>query len=234
MQIEIFVALGAAPPAFAHHPLLVGAGGEALSKRLGSLSLRLLREDGIEPLAACSYLANTGTSDAVAPHASMDELVEGFAIEKIGRAPAHFDPAELTKLNAKLLHALSYEAAAPRLAAAGIGGGAPFWEAVKHNLARFSDARDLWSMVEGPVVPVIEDAAFAARATGLLPPEPWDETTWAAWTGAVAAATGLKGRALYHPLRLALTGREHGPELKKLLPLIGRARALARLQGEPA
>ena len=234
VQIEIFEALGAAPPAFAHHPLLIGAGGEALSKRLGSLSLRLLREDGIEPLAADSYLAKTGTSDAIAPHATMDELIAGFAIEKIGRAPAHFDVAELSNLNAKLLHSLPFEAVAARLASAGIEGGAPFWEAVKPNLARFSDVSDLWTLVKGPVAPVIEDAPFIAQAAALLPPEPWDEGTWSAWTKAVSAAAGVKGRDLYHPLRLALTGREHGPELKKLLPLIGRARALARLQGETA
>ncbi len=240
VQIEIFEALaatadkGAAVPAFAHHPLLIGAGGEALSKRLGSLSLRLLREDGIEPMAANSYLAKTGTSDAVAPQAAMDELIAGFALEKIGRAPAHFDPAELSNLNAKLLHALPFGAVAARLAAMGIDGGAPFWETVKPNLARFADVGDLWTLVQGPVSPVIEDAEFADKAAHFLPVEPWDETTWAAWTAAVASATGAKGRALYHPLRLALTGREHGPELKKLLPLIGRARAFARLQGETA
>ena len=233
VQIEIFEALSGRAPAFAHHPLLIGAGGEALSKRLGSLSLKLLREDGIEPLAAVSYLAKTGTSDPIAPHVSLDELVEGFAMEKIGRAPAHFDPAELSNLNAKLLHALPYAAVKGRLAAAGAGGEA-FWVAARANLARFADVRDLWAMVEGPVTPVIEDEAFIAQATAYLPPEPWDDTTWGFWTGAVAAGTGRKGKALYHPLRLALTGREHGPELKKLLPLIGHARSLARLQGETA
>jgi glutamyl-tRNA synthetase len=233
-QIELFEALGAAPPVFAHHPLLIGAGGEALSKRLGSLSLRLLRQDGIEPMAACSYLAKTGTSDPIVPHAAAGELVDGFAFERIGRAPAHFDPAELSNLNAKLLHLLPFEAVGGRLSAMGIADGAPFWEAVKPNLARFSDASDLWTLVVGPVTPVIEDGSFIAKAAGLLPPEPWDETAWGGWTGAVASATGLKGKALFHPLRLALTGREHGPELKKLLPLIGRQRALARLKGETA
>ncbi len=234
VQIEIFEALDAAVPAFAHHPLLIGAGGEALSKRLGSLSLRLLREDGIEPMAADLYLAKTGTSDSIAPFAAMDELIAGFAIEKIGRAPAHFDPAELSNLNAKLLHGLSYDAVAARLSALGIVGGAPFWDAVKPNLARFAEVSDLWTLVEGPIAPVIENAALIAKAAELLPPEPWDDTTWNAWTKAVSGAAGAKGRELYHPLRLALTGREHGPELKKLLPLIGRGRTLARLQGEPA
>ena len=234
VQVEIFEALGAPPPAFAHHPLLIGAGGEALSKRLGSLSLRLLREDGIEPMAAVSYLAKTGTSDAVTPHATMDELVAGFDIAKIGRAPAHFDPAELSNLNAKLLHALPFEAVAARLAGAGIDGGAPFWDAVKPNLSRFVEVSDLWTLVRGPIAPVIENPSLIAQAATLLPTEPWDETTWSTWTGAVGASAGVKGKALYHPLRLALTGREHGPELKKLLPLIGHARAIARLQGETA
>jgi glutamyl-tRNA synthetase len=228
-QIEIFEALGATVPAFAHFPLLVGSGGEALSKRIGSLSLRELREDGIEPLALVSYLAKTGTSDAIELRASLDELAREFDFARIGRAPAHFDPKELEGLNAKLLHGLGYDAVAPRLAALGVPASAAFWEAVKPNLTRLSDAKDLATLVTGPVQPVIEDASFVARAAELLPPEPWDENTWGHWTKAVGAATGAKGRALFHPLRLALTGREHGPELKKLLPLIGRAQALARL-----
>ena len=233
VQIEIFEALSGTAPAFAHHPLLIGAGGEALSKRLGSLSLKLLAEDGIEPMAAASYLAKTGTSDSIAPFATMDELVEGFAMEKIGRAPAHFDPAELANLNAKLLHLLPFTAVEARLVAAGVGGEA-FWDAVKANLTRFADVQALWPLVVGPITPVIEDAVFITAAGELLPPEPWDEATWGLWTKAVAATTGTKGKTLFHPLRLALTAREHGPELKKLLPLIGRTRALARLQGETA
>lgn len=233
-QIEIFEALGAAVPAFAHFPLLVGAGGEALSKRIGSLSLREIRDNGIEPLALACYLAKTGTSDAIELKASLEALAAEFDFAKIGRAPAHFDPRELEGLNAKLLHSLPYTEVRARLEALCIPADEGFWEAVKPNLVRLSDAVDLWTLVAGPVTPTIEDAGFAAKAAELLPPEPWSEFTWSAWTGAVAAATGAKGRALYHPLRLALTGREHGPELRKLLPLIGRAKALARLQGERA
>jgi glutamyl-tRNA synthetase len=229
-QIEIFEALSATMPEFAHFPLLVGSGGEALSKRIGSLSLRELREGGIEPMALDSYLAKTGTSDAIELRASLDDLAREFDFARIGRAPAHFDPKELDGLNAKLLHGLDYETVAPRLAALGVKQGAAFWDAVKPNLTRLSDAKDLATLVTGPVVPVIEDAGFIASAAALLPPEPWDESTWSAWTKAVGAATGAKGRALFHPLRLALTGREHGPELKKLLPLIGRAEALSRLK----
>jgi len=235
VQIEIFEALEAPVPHFAHFPLLVGAGGEALSKRLGSLSLKLLREEeGIEALALACYLAKTGTSDPIELKDSLDSLAREFSFEKIGRAPAHFDPVELVHLNARLLHALPYDSVAPRLSEMDIGGDRAFWDAVKPNLTRMSDATDLWRIVQGPVVPIIEDAGLTARAAQLLPPEPWNEELWPAWTKAVAERTGTKGRALFHPLRLALTGREQGPELKKLLPIIGRAKALARLNGETA
>jgi glutamyl-tRNA synthetase len=233
-QIEIFEALGATPPAFAHYALFGAAEGGKLSKRAGALSLRALRDDGIEPLALASYLAKMGTSDAIEPRTSLDALAAEFAFGKFGRALALFDTAELATLNGKLLHMLPYEIVAPRLAALGIAGGAPFWEAVKPNLLKLSDAATWWTIVTGPIAPVIENADLAARAADLLPAEPWDETTWNTLTKAVSEATGLKGRALFHPLREALTGRGDGPELKKLLPLIGRARALARLKGEIA
>ena len=150
-QIEIFQALGAAVPAFAHFPLLVGAGGEALSKRLGSVSLRSFREDGIEALALACYLAKTGTSDTIELRAGLDDLAAEFDFAKIGRAPAHFDPAELMNLNAKLLHGLPYAAVEGRLSALGVAGGEAFWEAARPNLTRLSDAADLWTLVAGPV-----------------------------------------------------------------------------------
>jgi glutamyl-tRNA synthetase len=228
-QIEIFEALGAKVPEFAHFPLLVGAGGEALSKRLGSVSLRDMRGEGVEPLALACYLGKLGTSDTIELKPSLEALASEFAFEKVGRAPAHYDPAELASLNGKLLHTLPFDAVADRLAALGIAATPAFWDAIKANVAKLSDTADLWTLVAGPVTPVIEDAGFTAQAARLLPPEPWDETTWPAWTKAVSEATGVKGRALFHPLRLALTGREQGPELKKLLPLIGRDAARARL-----
>jgi glutamyl-tRNA synthetase len=232
-QIEIFAALGATIPHFAHFPLLIGSGGEALSKRIGSLSLREIRENGIEPLALASYLAKTGTSDAIELKPSLDVLAEEFDFAKIGRAPAHFDPKELDGLNAKLLHALPYDAVKDRLSLLGIESAA-VWEAIKPNVAKLADAADLAVLVAGPLTPMIEDAAFASKAAELLPADPWDENTWSAWTKAVSAATARKGRDLFHPLRLALTARESGPEMKKLLPLMGRAKVLARLKGETA
>ena len=233
-QIEIFQALGGPVPKFAHFPLLVGASGEALSKRLGSLSLESLREDDLEPMAVAAYLAKIGTSDPVEPRLSLGELAEEFDFAKIGRAPAHFVPDELMALNAKLLHILPYSAVAGRLPSITGVSGEIFWEAIRPNLTRLSDVQEMARLVTGPVTPVIEDAGLAVAAAALLPAGSWDEGTWGLWTKAVSAETGAKGRGLFHPLRLALTGLDHGPELKKLLPLIGRDRSLARLEGKTA
>lgn len=235
VQVQIFEALGAQPPAFAHFSLLTGAEGQGLSKREGALSVAEMREDGIEPLALLSLLARLGTSDPVEPRASHRELIDGFAIDRFGRAAAKFDLEELRHLNAKVLHLLPYEAVADRLKALGIEGAGPdFWHAVRPNLEKLSDAKAWWTVVRGPVTPRIDDADFTAQAAALLPPAPWTGTTWKIWTEAVKAETGAKGKALFMPLRLALTGRDHGPDLGELLPLIGRERALARLRGEAA
>ncbi len=136
-------------------------------------------------------------------------------------------------LNAKLLHKLPYEDVAARLTSMGISGGVAFWDAVRGNLTVLADAKRWWQVVSGDITPVIEDGAFNAKAAAVLPAEPWNAETWGTWTNAVKAATGAKGKALFHPLRLALTGEEAGPELKAILPLIGRDRALARLSGNP-
>ncbi len=234
VQLQIFEALGAAPPSFAHHNLLTGAQGEALSKRLGSLSIKGLREDGLEPLAVMTHASLIGTSEALRPVANLEALAKLFDFSKVSRAPARFDPEELKGLNAKLLHSLPYSNVAERLRARGIGGGEAFWLTVRANLQIFSDVDRWWAVVQGPLTPVIEDAAFCGEALACLPPEPWDGSTWSLWTEAFKQATGAKGRALYHPLRLALTGLQRGPELKDLLPLIGRAKAAARLSGKAA
>jgi glutamyl-tRNA synthetase len=231
VQIQIFEAMGAAIPAFAHHNLLVGADGQALSKRLGSLSIRSFREAGLEPLSVLSHSATIGTSNPVAPHKSLAALAELFDFTKLSRAPARFDMDELTALNARLLQELSFEEVAARLESEGVGGGDTFWKAVRPNLTIFSDVRQWWRVVAGPVEPILEAPDLLAAAGRLLPPEPWDSESWGLWTKAVKEETGAKGKALFHPLRLALTGREDGPELKQLFPLIGRDKALARLNG---
>lgn len=231
VQIALFEALGAEPPAFGHHGLLISADGSALSKRTGSLSIASFHDAGLEPMAVLSYATLIGTSDAIEPHGNIDELAALFDLAKVSTTPARFDLAELGNLNAKLLHKSPYEAVAERLAELGVGGGAPFWEAVRGNVAVLAEARDWWQVATADIDPVIENAELTEKAAALLPAEPWDTDTWKALTGAVSRETGLKGRALFHPLRLALTGREAGPELKMLLPFIGRTRAEARLAG---
>lgn len=234
-QIQLFRALGVEPPAFAHLPLLADAAGGGLSKRTGSLSIAELRADGIEALAIDSYLAHLGTTDRIEPKLSLDDLAAGFALDHYNAATPKFDLAELARLSARLLHLTSYAAVAGRLNALGLDAvDEPLWNVARANIGKLADLREWLEVCLGSVAPVMEDAAFAAAAAQLLPAEPWDGSTWSAWTAAVKQATGRKGKELFRPLRQALTGRDHGPEMKDLLPLIGRAKAAARLNGEAA
>ena len=233
VQIQLFLALAAALPAFGHHNLLVNASGEGLSKRSGAMSLTGLREAGTEPLAVAAMAVLTGSATAVHPVAALADLAP-VDLPRLSRAPAKFDEHELWALSAKTLHGLPFEAVAPRFEARGLGHDATaetFWLAVRGNLDRFDDVGIWWSVVHGSVEPVREDEELLAAASAALPQEPWSTATWGEWTATLKAATGRKGKALFHPLRLALTGRDTGPELAGLLPLIGRARALERLSG---
>jgi glutamyl-tRNA synthetase len=234
VQIQLWQALDGPVPTFAHLPLLSDATGAALSKRLGSIGISHLRdEEGVEPMAINSLLAKLGTSDAIEARLTLAELVAEFDMAKVSRGAPKFDPEELKRLNARVLHATPFDAIARRLAAKGYAGvDEVFWNAVRPNLSRLDDIAEWWHVAREPIQPMIEDAEFAAAAASLLPPEPWDDTTWGAWTSAVKTATGRKGKALFMPLRQALTGLDHGPELKNLLPLIGRERASARLAGQ--
>jgi glutamyl-tRNA synthetase len=234
VQIQIFEALGAGSPTFAHHSLLITASGEGLSKRLGHLSVKGLRDAGLEPQAVASLAVLVGSAESVRPIADLNELAKLIDFSHISRAPAKFDESELEHLNARLIHEMPYEVARERLAQLGADEGETFWNAVRGNLTKVRDAVEWAKVVRGPVTPVIEDKAFIVAAAGVLPEGPWDATTWKAWTEAVKAATGVKGKALFMPLRLALTGLDHGPELATLLPLIGPERARARLAGQVA
>lgn len=231
-QVEIFQALGGAAPNFAHTPLLVGADGEKLSKRLGSLSIGQFRKDGLEPMALNSLLAKIGTSDPVEARGDLDVLGEEFSFGKIGRAPARFDDGELRRLNAQLLHDTAFDDVSERLAALDVPGDAAFWEAVRANVETLSDAVDWWRVVQGPVTPVIEDESFTQAAAQLAPDGPYTSETWGEFTKSVKAQTGAKGKALFMPLRLALTGLARGPEMDKLFALIGPEKTRARLRGE--
>ncbi len=232
-QIEIFEALGAVVPGFAHMPLLVGADGQALSKRLGSLSIAEMRDLGYEPIAITSHLGRIGTSDPLEVADSVEALGSSFAFSKMGRSPARYDTADLDRLNAQSLHAMPYGAAKPRLQGLGLDLGEAFWRGVQGNLQTFGDVAEMATIVQGPVVPVIEDPAFAEAALTVLP-EVIDADAWSLWTTAVKEATGAKGKALFMPLRFIHTGQAHGPDMATIVPLIGRERIAARLKGETA
>jgi len=238
VQLQLFETLGATPPQFAHHNLLTSADGTGLSKRLGSLSIGALNEKGLEPQAVAAHAALIGTSDPVQPIGSMKELAELFDFSKLSRAPARFDAAELDQLNAKYLSTLAYADVKERLSEKGVRGSddlvEPFWNTVRENIDLFDGVADWWACVEGPIDPVIEDADFATSAAELLPGGDWSAQTWGEWTKAVKEKTGASGKSLFMPLRLALTAKSHGPELKYLLPLMGREKVLSRLKGESA
>ncbi|WP_336486567.1 glutamate--tRNA ligase [Methylobacterium nigriterrae] len=236
VQVQIFETLGHAPPVFGHHNLLTTADGEGLSKRLGHLSLRGLREAGYEPAAIRSLAVLTGSAEAVRPVASLDDLARLVDLAHISRAPARFDPHDLDALNARLVHEMPFAEARERLLALGIPPVAaePFWQAVRANLGKVAEAEDWWRVVAGPVEPALADEAVIAAAVATIPAEPWGPETWKDWAGAVRERTGAKGKALFMPLRLALTGLDHGPDLAGLLPLIGHERAERRLRGETA
>jgi len=223
-QIQIMRALGAGPPAFAHHSLLTGAAGEELSKRLGTLSLRDLRAQGIEAMALLSLMARLGSSKPVELAGSLDELAEGFDLSSFGAAPTRFDAADLVPLTRGHLQNLPFAAVEARLAALGIAGpeAEALWPVVRGNIDRLSDMAEWWRIAREGVVNDAgpDDADFVAQALALLPPRPWGSQTWAEWTAAASAATGRRGRALFMPLRLALTGRAQGPDMGELMPLL--------------
>jgi len=233
-QIQLFEALGAKPPTMGHVALLAGADGEGLSKRLGSLSISELREQGIEAMAIASLLARIGTSDPVNPTSDMAMVIDGFDISRFGRATAKFDPAELAQVNARVVQELSFESVAGRLEAMGIGGGEAFWLAVRDNIGTVGEAGEWWNICTTSIAPVIDDAEVTKAAAESLPEGALEAEIWADWTRAIAASTGKKGRGLFMPLRLALTGKEKGPELAPLLAFMGRERVIARLQGQSA
>ena len=238
VQIGIFRALGVEAPRFAHHNLLVDAKGEALSKRLGSLSIQGLREAGYEPQAVAALAVLIGTSLPVEPVRDISELAEHFDLSAISRSPARFDPAELDGLNARTVHGYSYRDVMGRLAVMGADGGETLWDAVSQNLGKLGDAGYWCATVTGTDIPPLpedidltgDDRTYLKAALAALPPEPWDGETWKAWTDGLKQATGRKGRGLFMPLRVALTGRSSGPEMAALLPLIGNSRTADRLR----
>ena len=231
-HVQMFEALGATPPNFAHVTLLGDMEGKKLSKRKGSFSLASLRDEvGIEPMSIISLMSRIGTSDPIEPLMSIQDAIDSFDFSKFSRNLPKFDEDELYRLNAKILHKLEFADVKERLAAMDLPDiDEAFWQTVRPNLEILSDIKDWWQVAKGPVTPVIEDPDFTTLAAELLPEGPWDNTTWDQWVNAIKAKTDRKGKALFMPLRLSITGQQHGPELKELLPLIGRQRVLERLK----
>lgn len=235
-HLQMFDAIGFKRPQLAHLPLLSDAEGGKLSKRLGALSIIQLRDEiGLEPLSICSLLARLGTSDPIEAFATHAPLIESFDISKFGRGTPKFDQDELLRLNSKIIHDLDFSAAKIRLAQIGLEEVTEdFWNVVRPNLEKITDIKEWWTVANGPVTPVVNDNEFAAKAIELMPPAPWTPETWKEWTSAIKAETGRKGKELFMPLRQALTGMDHGPELGDLLPLIGPEKAKARLSKQAA
>lgn len=230
-HIQMFEALGAKPPLFAHLPLISDAEGGKLSKRLGSMSIRDLQQvEGLEPMAINSLLARLGTSDAIEVCTNLQPLIDHFDFAKFSRGTPKFDTEELYRLNARILHVTPFEQVNVRLARLGLQDlDEAFWLAVRANLQKLSDIKEWWDVASGPVTPVINDDAYIAAAAALLPPAPWSRDTWGQWVEAIKAATGRKGKELFMPLRQALTGMDHGPEMADMLVLIGQQKAQERL-----
>ena len=237
-QIQLFEALAEQKgmanfqmPRFAHMPLVSGADGSKLSKSNGALSIRDLREEGgLEPLTIVAFLSRLGTPDGPQPVSDIGELASSFSIDRFGRSGPRMDPEELAPLNGKIVRQLPYSAVSGRFE----GMTEAQWTAIQPNLEKLNDVTDWLALIDGPVTPEIEDAGFARKAAELLPEGALNADSWKIWTDAVKDATGAKGKSLFMPLRLALTGQPRGPEMAVLLPLIDRTKIIARLNGQAA
>lgn len=232
IQIQLIEAISGKENAiqFGHFPLIVGQDGSALSKRLGSLSIRQLREEDFEPIAINTSLAYLGSSHELGNFYKMDDLIQEFNIHSYGQSSPKFSLDAVGRMNEKILHHLSYEEVKSRLCDLGLDIDAFLWDALKGNLVKFKDIVHFYEVCRGHITPIIDDHEYIQIAENLLPESPWDESTWKEWTRKIQSQTGKKGKGLFMPLRLALTGDEHGPEMKTLLPLIGRERVLDRLK----
>ncbi|NCC22805.1 MAG: glutamate--tRNA ligase [Alphaproteobacteria bacterium] len=235
-HIQMFRAIGATPPEFAHLPLISDIEGGKLSKRLGSMSVRELRkEEGLEPMALVSLLARLGSSDPIEPFSAIEPLIEAFDFGKFSKGAPKFDFEELLRLNQKILHQTDYDTVRVRLANSGLPEVTEgFWYGVRPNLTRLADIKEWWEVATGPVEAPVDDTDYLSAAASLLPAEPWNEDTWKEWTDSIKASTGRKGKELFMPLRLAITGMSHGPELGTLLPLLGHEKVAGRLKANRA
>jgi glutamyl-tRNA synthetase len=234
-QVQLCEALGGIVPTYGHISLLTGAQGEGLSKRDGSLSLESLRDKGIDPMAINALLAKLGSSEAIEPRATLQELITEFDIAKFSRATPKFDPADLDAMNLKVLHVTPFEVIEPKIKALGLNGVTEeFWNFIRPNLNTLEDIELWWAVCYGEIPEIGEyydDQEFLKAATSQLPFPPWNAETWHEWTEDVKKVTGRKGKALYLPLRQAITAMDSGPEMAVLLPMMGYELVQKRLGG---
>ena len=223
-QIQMIRAIGGTVPSFSHHSLLTGPKGEGLSKRLGSLALRDMRDAGIQPMALLSYLARLGSSDPIELRGVMEEIISGFNLTKFGSAPTKFDEVDLIPITSKYLQGLDLVDVAEEVAWIGVPAdkAEDFWNVMRTNISTLKDLGGWWELTKNGAIPEIDldDQEFIAQAIAMLPEGPFDTTTWGTWTAEVKQATGRKGKGLFMPLRKALTGMSHGPDMGALLPLL--------------
>ena len=234
-HVQMFEAISGQAPDFAHLSLISDAEGGKLSKRLGSLSVKAVKEEeGLEPMSVVSLMARLGTSDPIEAFTEMTPLIDSFDFAKFSRSTPKFDPDELLRLNSKILHDTSFADIQTQLNKINLGDvDEAFWNAVRPNIERLEDIQEWWQVANGPVTPIIanDDTEFTAQAADLLPPSPWNEETWNIWIKNLKENTDRKGKSLFMPLRQALTGMDHGPELPALLPLLGPDKVKQRLSG---
>ncbi|MDC3084704.1 glutamate--tRNA ligase [Gammaproteobacteria bacterium] len=233
-QIQLFKILGSNVPNFGHHSLMVQKDGSRMSKRIGSMSLKDIRDSGIEPMTLLNYCARIGTSDAIEAFQSIDQLVNNYSLTKISRSPARFSFEELMGLNKKVLQNISFRTLAKRLIDLDIEGkdAEIFWDTVKTNINTINEAQKWWNIVKDDKINIDLrqiNRDFLKIAQETLPITPWNDKTWSIWTDEISQKTGLKGRELFLPLRIALTGENSGPELAKFILLLGRDLVLSRL-----
>lgn len=234
-QIQLFKALGANAPEMGHMALLSGSDGQNLSKRLGSLSIGQLRKTGIEPLAIISLLSRIGTSDPIEAFGKISEIIEQFSIDKFGRSTARFDQSELSSINSKILQFLTFDEVYNRFLLLGLSEvDAEFWNAIRGNISRFEDVEFWWNLCHSKIKPIIQDTELCHLAIQTMPEGELTAEIWPDWITLLSEKTGKKGKSLFQPLRLALTGRMEGPEVKHLLRYMGRERVQKRLSGNIA
>ena len=227
VHVQMFEAMGATPPNFAHLASIKSKDGK-ISKRLGGFDIKSLREAGVHPMSILSFFSKLGTSDPIEHFKTLESLTASFSMKRFGKAAVNYDLVELERLNGKLTHNLSFEEAKPFLS----NDIQPdFWEKVKTNLNNISEAMDWWKICNSVLTPTITDLELTTLASSVLPEGEWDENTWNIWMDKLKPMTYKKGKDLFMPIRLALTGLEHGPELKSLLPLLNRIQVTNRLKG---